>query len=165
MAEGNARRRREPRGPRLEPATKFARSGIAHRGDVLGQEIHLLREPALDDRVVLVEPERQRLAIKDLLADLRVDEILQLLDVRRGTPLGPPRYGHLVQVVVGQRDACRRVTYVLDRYQHPVSDEQEKRRTEKVQQGLAKPAVETRVRRVPDHGLLDPRRLDFVVRV
>ncbi len=51
---------------------------FAQRGEILGEEIHLLRHAAFDDRVVLVEAHGQRLAIEHLFADLRLEQALEL---------------------------------------------------------------------------------------
>src|SRR5262245_7946569 len=50
-----------------EPGPEFVRRGVAQRRQVFDEKRHLLREPPPDDGVVLVEAERERLAIQDLL--------------------------------------------------------------------------------------------------
>ena len=61
--------------------------------EVGGQELELLPEPAADDRVVAVQPERQRLAVVDLLADVVIDQPVELLGGRRAEPNPRPVLG------------------------------------------------------------------------
>ena len=46
------------------------------RGDVCGEELHLLHHAALDDLVVAVQPQRQAFAIQDFLLYLLFDQAL-----------------------------------------------------------------------------------------
>ena len=55
-------------------ASSSSRVGLAQGGHILGEKLHLLRHAALHDGVVLVQAERQRLAVEDLLADLALHE-------------------------------------------------------------------------------------------
>ena len=54
---------------------------------ILGDELHLLCHPAHDDRIVLVEPEGERLAVQYILADTILDQGVELLLRRRTAPL------------------------------------------------------------------------------
>ena len=73
MAETDARRQRELVAVRLVPFTEFLGRRLARGGDVLSEELHLLRHTALDDRVVLVDSERERFAIENLFVHLVFD--------------------------------------------------------------------------------------------
>ena len=62
--------------------------GLADRGRVAEREhLHLLDEAPPDDQVVAVEPERERLAVQDLLADEVGKEPVRLGGRRRPSPL------------------------------------------------------------------------------
>ena len=99
MAETDARRQRELVAVRLEPCPELLGRRLARGGDVLGEELHLLRHAALDDRVVLVESQRERFAIEDLFAHLVFDQLSQLLRRRVAPPLRPEHQNQLRKVV------------------------------------------------------------------
>ena len=81
-----APRRGRGRGARSSHAARSASLGGRGVDAVLGEEVDLLLEAAADDRVVAVEAGRHGLAHGDLLADVAVDEALQLLGRRRPLP-------------------------------------------------------------------------------
>ncbi len=105
MTERCARRQCEPRLVLLIPRTQFVGLRLLELRDVFGQELHLPGELPLDDRVVLVEAERQRFAIQHFLAHFGLDETLHLLRRRRRTALGDPDESHLLEVALSQDDA------------------------------------------------------------
>src|SRR5262249_49194319 len=74
VAEAEARRLRERIAVLLIPALELVLRRLVRSSDVLGQELHLLRHPALDDGVPLVESQRQPLAIENFLLHLVLDE-------------------------------------------------------------------------------------------
>ena len=117
------RRVRRPSAPR---ASRRLRRGL-----------HLPRELPLDDRVVLVEAERQRFAIEHFLAHLGLDEALHLLRRRPWTALGDPDERHLPEVVLGQHDAVRRAAHVGRRIDDPPDDEKHDADQNELQQGFA----------------------------
>ena len=78
------------------------------RRDVLGEELHLLRHAAADDLVVLVEPQREPLAIKNLLLHLGVDQAVELLRRRLAAPLGLEHRREARELIEGQYDLPRR---------------------------------------------------------
>ena len=77
VPEAQARRLRELGAVLLEPALELGRRRLARSGHVLGQELHFLRHAALDDLVVLVEAHCKRLAVKNFLLNLVLDEALR----------------------------------------------------------------------------------------
>ena len=87
---------------------ELGRRRLARGGNVLGQELHLLRHAALDDLVVLVEAHRERLAVEDLLLDLVLDHARELLRRRRAPPLRLVQQGELGDLVERQPDLLRR---------------------------------------------------------
>ena len=58
MAKARARRKRKAIRILRVPGPEFGIAGILQSGNICSQEIHLLRQPALDDLVILVEPKR-----------------------------------------------------------------------------------------------------------
>jgi hypothetical protein len=70
MAKTDARRQREVVAVRLEPCPKLFARRLARGGNVLGEELHLLRHAAFDNGVVLVESKGERFAIENLFAHL-----------------------------------------------------------------------------------------------
>ena len=86
------------------PGLEFGRRRLVSRGDILGEKPHLLRHPAPDDGVVLVEAHRQPFAIEDLLLDLVFNHAVEFVGGRRTLPLGFEVHVHLAQVVQRQRD-------------------------------------------------------------
>ena len=89
----------------LEPVPKLVLGRFAQRRHVIHDELHLLRQAALDDGVVLVEAERHRLAGKNLLADLAIEEVTHLIRRGRAAPLRHPGDPKLRQVIRRNRDA------------------------------------------------------------
>ena len=73
MTETDARRERELVVVRLVPCPEFLERRFARGGHVLSDELHLLRHTALDDRVVLVDSERDRFAKENLFLHLFFD--------------------------------------------------------------------------------------------
>src|SRR5262245_17738045 len=85
---------------RRVPRAQLVAAGLADGRGVVGQELHLLGEAALDDRVVLVDAETERLAIEDLLADAGRHQVAQLLRCRRTLPLRRPRRAQLPEIAL-----------------------------------------------------------------
>ena len=77
-------------------------------GDVLSEELHLLRHAAPDDLVVLVEPHRDRFAIEDFLLDVVLDLPVELLRRRLAAPLRLEHSREPRQLIEGQNDLSRR---------------------------------------------------------
>ncbi|MBM4247346.1 MAG: hypothetical protein FJ148_26750 [Deltaproteobacteria bacterium] len=73
MLEGHARGGREALGARRQVYLERVVVGGARRV-LLEQEAHALHEPAAHDDVAAVEPERQRLAVEQLVLDPRIDQ-------------------------------------------------------------------------------------------
>ncbi len=77
-------------------------------GDILCQELHLLRHPPLDDGVVLVEPHRQRFAIEHVLANLVLHHRLKFGSRWRTMPLRLEIDFHLAKLIHADDDLLRR---------------------------------------------------------
>src|SRR5262249_27712992 len=120
-----------------EPRAELIGRRLPERRDVLEEELHLLRHPALDDRVLLVEAERQRLPVEDLLADAGLDEAPHLLRRRDGTPLRDPTDTDLPQVVRGELDAAGVFRLTGVPVEPLIADEQQNTEQEKMQQRFA----------------------------
>ena len=105
MAERHQARRGKTLCVLREPAPQFVARRLAQRRCVLHDELHLLRQAAFDDGVVLVEAERHRLAGENLLADLAVEEIAHLLRRGRALPLRHPGEPDLREVIRRNRNA------------------------------------------------------------
>ena len=103
----------------------------------LEEKLHFLREPAADDRVVLVEAERQRLAIEDLLVHPGLDEALQLLRGWLGAALRDPREPDLTEVVCRELDAAVRFGRAAPRAHLVVAAEQHQPGEQELEQRLA----------------------------
>ena len=146
MTERCARRQSEPRLVLLVPRAELVGLRLLELRDVLGQEFHLPRELAFDDRVVLVEAERQRFAIQHFLAHLGLDQALHLLRRRRRTALGDPDQSHLPEVVLGQHDAVCRSAHVGRRVDRPPDAEQHEADQNELQQRFAQPLARPRKR-------------------
>ena len=74
MAKARARRKRKATRILREPGSEFGIAGILQGGNVFCQEIHLLRQAALDDLVVLVEPKSHGFTEENLLAHPLLDQ-------------------------------------------------------------------------------------------
>src|SRR5262249_55485783 len=109
VAEAQARRLRERIAVLLIPALELILRRFVRGGDVLGEELHLLRHPALDDGVSLVESQRQPLAIENFLLYPVLDQTVQLFRSRVAPPLRLEQQHHLREVVVAQPDLFRRL--------------------------------------------------------
>ena len=73
-------------GVRFQIRAQLVVGRLGERGDVIGDELHLLPQPAADDGVVLVQPERHRLAAIDFLLHPVPDQSLQFLAGGRTLP-------------------------------------------------------------------------------
>jgi hypothetical protein len=80
-------------------ALQFVGGRVAQRRDIVGEKFHFLRQPPLDDRIALIEAEGECLAVKDLLADTRVDQPAHLIGGERPAPLRSPRDFELSKIV------------------------------------------------------------------
>ncbi len=67
LAEREPRLEAELVGVRLQIRVQFGVGRLGLGGDVVGDEFHLLLQAAADDGVVLVQAQRQRLAVVDFL--------------------------------------------------------------------------------------------------
>ena len=79
---------------RLEIRQQLRVGGWRQGHQVLGEELQLLRQAATDDLVVLVQPHGQGFAIEDGLADVLLDETVELFGCRRPAPAFPPARLH-----------------------------------------------------------------------
>ena len=146
LPERDLRRRREPVGMRLEirPELRLLRHEPARA--CVSQELHLLPQAPPDDRVVPVEPERQRLAIVDLLPNMVLDEPVQLRPRRRPAPDALELPGQTLLLRRGHVDdppIRRRFAWSGE----PVRAEDRQPDEEEVQQRLAEQAPEQRALR------------------
>jgi hypothetical protein len=140
VPERSARRKREARLVALVPGAQLLGLRLLELRQVLGDEFHLARELALDDRVVLVEAERERLAVEDLLAHLGVDEPPHLLRARRRPALSDPRERDLLEIVLGDHDAVGRAEACIGGAHQVPRDEQRGADQQELDEGLAKDA-------------------------
>ena len=62
---------------RLQIRIQFCVGGLSLSGAVVGDELHLLRQAAADDQIVLIKTQRERLAVKHFLAHTCLDQLLQ----------------------------------------------------------------------------------------
>ena len=86
-------------------------------GDIFGQETHLLRQSALDDLVIFVEPEGESFAKENLLAHSLLDQGAHLINRRRRSPLRKPVHRQLTEVVLRQHDLISSVDPISGRVQ------------------------------------------------
>ena len=131
-----------------EPAPQLVVRRLAQRRCVLHDELHLLRQAALDDGVVLVEAQRHRLAGENLLADLAVEEIAHLLRRGRALPLRHPGEPDLREVVRRNHNAIGILALTGIGIERVVDDEQRCADQQDMQQRLAQPSPEKRWRRL-----------------
>ena len=97
--------RREAIGILLEPGPEFFSRRIVKSSEVLDEKLHLLCQSAFDDDVFLIQTQRKRLPVKDLLVDLVFDETTHILGSGRRASLCNPRCPELAQIVHGQHNA------------------------------------------------------------
>ena len=107
-----------------EPAPQLVVCRLAQRRCVLHDELHLLRQAAFYDGVVLVEAQRHRLAEENLLADLAVEEIAHLLRRGRALPLRHPGEPDLREVISRNRNAVGILALTGTGIERVVDDEQ-----------------------------------------
>ena len=107
MAEAHSRGLLEQLRVLVEPGLELRVGRPMRRRHVLGEELHLLRHAAADDLVVLVEPQREPLAIKNLLLDLGLDQPVELRWCRLAAPLGLEHRREPGQLIEGQDDLPR----------------------------------------------------------
>ena len=117
MAKARARRKRKAIRVLREPGFEFGIAGILQSGDIRCQEIHLLRQPALDDLVILVEPERHGFTRENLLAHPLLDQGAHLISRRWRPPLREPVHRQLAEIVLRQHDLIGSVCPVGGRVQ------------------------------------------------
>jgi hypothetical protein len=115
------------------PAPELLGRGLAQSRDVLGDELHLLREPPLDDGVVLVQAEGQGFAVEDLLADACGDEIVHLFGRRGAAPLRGPRHLELPEVAFRHLDPAGIARSLRPRIEHAVAHEEQEPDRQEVQ--------------------------------
>ena len=118
-------------------ATSSARSGSRAAADVLGQELHLLRHAALDDRVVLVEAHRQRLAVEDFLLHAILDQSPELFGSRLAPPLRLEHERELAELLDRQPNLLRRHGRVASTLRELPGAEQHGAQQQEVDQRLA----------------------------
>ncbi len=82
MAKARARRKRKAIRILGVPGSQFGIAGILQSGNIRCQEIHLLRQPALDDLVILVKSERDGFTGENLLAYPLLDQGVHLISRR-----------------------------------------------------------------------------------
>src|SRR5712691_2743598 len=118
MTERSTRRLAEALRVCLEPRYEFLPARVSQRRHVLREEVHLLRQPALHDRVALIEAERQRLAVKDLLADFAVHEADHFLGTGGTPPLRGEGQLQLAEVILCHLDPAetRSLTRIAAQY-------------------------------------------------
>ena len=119
--------------PRI-PLLQFPGGRFLCGGDVLSKELHLLGHAAFDDLVVLVEAQRQCLAVKHLGLHLLFHHAAELLRGGVAPPLGLEQHGQLLEVAHRQLDLQRRGRCAAGRLQVLVSDEQHGAHEQKMQQ-------------------------------
>jgi len=104
VAKAHARRKRKairiPREPRFE----FGIAGILQGGYICRQEIHLLHQSALNDFIILIEPEGNGFTEENLLAHPLLDQRTHFLSRRRRPPLREPVHRQLAKVILRQCD-------------------------------------------------------------
>ena len=128
----------------LVPARKLGGRRFVRRSDVLGDELHLLRHPALDDGVVLVEAHRQPFAIEDLLLDPVLDQPAELLGRRLAPPLRLERERQLREFIDRQLDLLRRLDAAAPSLRVRIDDEQNGPEQQEVNERLAQPSFHRR---------------------
>jgi hypothetical protein len=135
MAKRDAPQQREPLRVPREPRLEFVVRRLPQLGHVLEEELHLLDQPAPDDRIIFVQAECQRLAVEDLLADVALDQAVQLLGGDRPALLPRPPRLQARHLGGGDLDHLRgggRVAVPA----RGVQPEQQRPDQEKVQEGL-----------------------------
>ena len=151
LAEGHPARKRERLAAAFEPRLELGAGRLVRSGHVLGKELHLLRHATPDDRVVLVEPECQRLAVQHLLLHLVLDQMPELLRRRRPVPLRLEVRLQLEQLVEGQDDLPRLRAPVAPGPKVRVDREAGRAEHEEVQEGFSQHALER-----PEQGSVPP---------
>ena len=125
-------------------ALSSASLGVLQGGDIGSEEIHLLRQPALDDLVILVEPERHGFTGENLLAYPLLDQGVHLISRRRWPTLREPLHRQLAEVVLRQRDLIGSVGPVGGRVQQFVDREDQRARNKKMEQWFPQPPAYAR---------------------
>ena len=124
-------------GVRLQVCIQLGVGRLGLGGTVIGDELHLLRQAATDDDVVLVEAERQCLAVKYFLAHPALDQFLQFFS--GGRPLTGPGEALDQGLELSLRDHNLAQLVVPAGFGHQaVRDEKPSSQQEEMQQWLSK---------------------------
>jgi hypothetical protein len=107
MAEAESRRLFEQPLVLVEPGSKLGVGRRMLRRRVFGEELHLLRHSAPHDLVVLVEPEREAFAIKNLVLHIVLDQPAELLLCRPAAPLRRKDRRQAREPIEAQHDLAR----------------------------------------------------------
>ena len=85
----------------FEPTPELRFFRLARSGHILREEPQLLRHSAFDDRIVLLQAHRQRLAVEDLFLHLIFHQPGELLRCGVAPPLRLEQHHHLAEIVEG----------------------------------------------------------------
>jgi len=121
---------------RVEEGLELRIRGLGPLGQVFEQELELLAQPSPHDRVVAVEPERQRLAVQDLLAQVVFDQPVELDRCGWPAPSELPALAQAGERARGHDDAVRPGLVATP---DPEREEQTRADEQEVQERLAQP--------------------------
>src|SRR5271165_2168943 len=156
VPEAHPRRLREVGTVLLEPALEFISGRLASGGHVLGEELHFLGHPALDDLIVLVEAHRHRLPVEHLRLHLLLHHAAELLRCRVAPPLRLEQSGQLGEVIERQLNLLRRWRRAAGRLQVVIHGEERGSDEQEMNQGFTHQALHTFVTVAPTTGSSAP---------
>ena len=149
MAKARARRKRKATRILRVPGSEFGIAGILQSGNICCQEIHLLRQPALDDLVILVKPKRDGFTGENFLAYPLLDQGVHLISRRQWPTLREPVHRQLAEVVLRERDMTGSVGPVGGRVQQLVDREDQRTGKKEMEQGFPQPPAHEGRRLLP----------------
>ena len=114
---------------------------LGRRRDILADELHLLAQPAADHDVVLLEAERECLAIEDLLLDVVLDQAVEFRRGRRPAPRALEQLGQVPDFRLGDHDPIR--PFVGHFADHAVEQEQSRAQHQEMEQRLTQDLLQS----------------------
>ena len=128
------------------PRAQIRLGGIGKRRDIARKELHLLRQPALDDGVAPLEPQTQRFTVEDLFTHAPLDESAHLVGRGRPTPLRRPGHFKLAKVIARDLYSVAVECAGVFGMQCAVARKQKRPNDQELHQRFAPPALHRRAR-------------------
>jgi len=119
----------------VQVGLKLLVTGCLLFGQVRVEELHFLTHAPADDEIILIEPQRQRLAVKDLLLDEVLGQAGQFLPARRAHPGALELPGQTLNLCLIDHDVIGTLGSVVA--DMAIEQEQPRAQHQEVEQGLA----------------------------